>query len=236
MNSFCDLYDYDVKKVNEMERDNMEKANPVEAPSLEKEASEEMQEDHDSCGSGCCSSGSGCCKERDAEDEQNTCCDDGATQEVPDPMRQKLMEAEARRDEYLELAQRVQADFDNFRRRSKSAVADAYKSSVADTVEGFLPVMDNLERARTSAQEAEASDAMVKGIEMVIRQFKDCLYKLDVEEIEAMNATFDPVLHNAVMQVEPQDGQPSNTVAEVLQKGYKMGDKVIRYSMVRVYS
>ncbi len=219
-----------------MERDDMEKANPVGEPSLEQEASEGMQADHDSCGSGCCSSGSGCCKEGDSGNEQNTCCDDDALQGALDPITQKLVEAEARRDEYLELAQRVQADFDNFRRRSKSAVADAYKSSVADTVEGFLPVMDNLERAWTSAVEGKASDAMVKGIEMVIRQFRDCLYKLDVEEIEALDAPFDPVLHNAVMQVEPQDGQPSNTVAEVLQKGYKMGDKVIRYSMVKVYS
>lgn len=148
---------------------------------------------------------------------------------------EKLAEAEQKRDEYLQLAQRVQADFDNFRRRNKSAVADAYKTSAADTVGAFLPVLDNLERALSSAQENNAPETFVKGIEMVLRQFKDCLYKLDVEEIDALGAPFDPELHNAVLRVDPEAEAQMNTVADVLQKGYKIGDKVIRYSMVKVY-
>ena len=169
----------------------------------------------------------------------DTGAEDSAPQDAPppsDPLVQKLEEAERKRDEYLQLAQRVQADFDNFRRRNKSAVADAYKSSAADTVGALLPILDNLERALISAQESGAPESFVKGIDMVLRQFKDCFFKLDVEEIEALGAPFDPEQHNAVMRVEPEDEKQANIVAEVLQKGYKMGDKVIRYSMVKVYS
>lgn len=94
--------------------------------------------------------------------------------------------------------------------------------------------MDNLDRAIESISEAGADDSILKGIEMVRRQFLDTLAKLNVEEIEAMGKPFDPELHNAVGQVEAEDGQEENTVALVLQKGYRMGERVIRYSMVQV--
>jgi len=159
-------------------------------------------------------------------------CGDGSSE--LEELKRRLAEAEEKRDEYLAMAQRVQADFDNFRRRNRNVVSDACKSATADTIEVLLPVLDNLERAYSTSVETGAPESFTKGIDMVIRQFKDCLYKLDVEEIEALDQPFDPELHNAVMQVEAQEGQAENTVVEVLQKGYRMGSRIIRYSMVKV--
>ncbi len=153
---------------------------------------------------------------------------------VVSKLQKKLEETEGKRDEYLSLAQRVQADFDNYKRRNKSATADSYRSATADVVEAFLPVLDNLERAMDSVPDSDAEASVRKGVEMVKKQFLDTLSRLDVEEIEALGKPFDPAFHNAVGQVDGEEGQEENTVAEVLQKGYKMGDKVIRYSMVHV--
>jgi len=171
----------------------------------------------------------GCCSAECMIDEG---CEDCSSE--LEELEKRLKETEEKRDEYLAMAQRVQADFDNFRRRNRNAINDAYKSATADTIENLLPVLDNLERAYSSSVDSGAPESFTKGIDMVIRQFRDCLYKMDVEEIEALNQPFDPELHNAVMQVEAEEGQPENTIVEVLQKGYRMGNKVIRYSMVKV--
>ena len=157
----------------------------------------------------------------------------GKSSLVPE-LQKKLEETEGKRDEYLSLAQRVQADFDNYKRRNKNAIADSYHSATADVVEAFLPVLDNLERAMDSVPDSDAEVSVRKGVEMVKKQFLDTLSRLGVEEIEALGKPFDPTFHNAVGQVDGEEGQEENTVAEVLQKGYKMGDKVIRYSMVHV--
>ncbi len=157
-----------------------------------------------------------------------------AKDSVISELQKKLEETEKKRDEYLSLAQRVQADFDNYKRRNKNAIADSYRSATADVVEAFLPVLDNLERAMDSVPDSDAETSVRKGVEMVKKQFLDTLSKLGVEEIEALGKPFDPALHNAVGQVDGEEGQEENTVAEVLQKGYKTGDKVIRYSMVHV--
>ena len=112
-------------------------------------------------------------------------------------------------------------------------MAESYEAATADTVEAFLPVLDNLDRAIESITAAGADESILKGIELVRRQFLDTLTKLNVEEIEAMGKPFDPELHNAVGQVEAEDGQEENTIAMVLQKGYRIGERVIRYSMVQ---
>ena len=148
-------------------------------------------------------------------------------------LKEQLAEAEAKQD-VSKGAQRLQADFENYKRRNRNALAESYETATADVVEAFLPVLDNLDRAIESISEAGADDSILKGIEMVRRQFLDTLAKLNVEEIEAMGKPFDPELHNAVGQVEAEDGQEENTVALVLQKGYRMGERVIRYSMVQV--
>lgn len=149
-------------------------------------------------------------------------------------LQQQLEKAMQERDEYLSLAQRIQADFDNYRRRNKNAIAEAYDAATADVVKAFLPVLDNLERALDSAKESSSHEAIAKGVEMVVRQFKDVLNKLGVEEIEALGKSFDPELHEAVMRAECEEGVEDNTVVEVLQKGYKYKDRVIRHSMVKV--
>ncbi|HHY82164.1 MAG TPA: nucleotide exchange factor GrpE [Clostridiales bacterium] len=175
----------------------------------------------------------GCCCEGGQErSEGESCCSekDPALEEL----EQKLKEAEAKVDEYIKLAQRVQADFENYKRRNRNAIADAYREASAEVVGVFLPVLDNLDRAIDSITAAGADESIIKGIELVRRQFLDTLTKLGVEEIDALGKPFDPELHNAVGQVEAEEGQEENTVAAVLQKGYQMNGRVIRYSMVQV--
>ncbi|NLO82894.1 MAG: nucleotide exchange factor GrpE [Clostridiales bacterium] len=167
------------------------------------------------------------------EEEHKCSCENEGLPTVEE-LQEQLNKVISEKNEYLSLAQRLQADFDNYRKRNKSALAEAYESATVDTISAFLPVLDNLERALESASSSSSDDSIVKGIEMVTRQFVDVLKKLGVEEIEALGKTFDPQLHNAVMKTELEDGMEENTVVEVIQKGYKYKDRVIRYSMVKV--
>ncbi len=150
---------------------------------------------------------------------------------TPQPEADKaLEEAQRQRDEYIALAQRVQADFDNYRRRNQNVRQDAYDEGVRDTLTKLLPVLDNLERA-SAAQGSE--DAIREGVQMVLKQTLAMLTAAGVEEIAAEGVAFDPNVHNAVMQ-EPADGVESGTITMVLQKGYTQGAKVLRHSMVKV--
>lgn len=155
---------------------------------------------------------------------------------IIEELKQKLGAAEQKRDEYLAIAQRVQADFENYKRRNKTAVSDAYRDGALETIKALLPVLDNLERALDNAKNSTSDEgkAISKGIEMVVKQFLDIMSKMEIEEIDALGKPFDPNYHNAVMQVEAENEEQKNTVVEVLQKGYKQKDKVIRYSMVKV--
>ncbi|HOB19231.1 MAG TPA: nucleotide exchange factor GrpE [Candidatus Atribacteria bacterium] len=181
----------------------------------------------------------GCCdarddsvsEDKDAKQNEKTMAELEAEIES---LKLKLNEAEQQRDEYLSLAQRVQADFDNYRKRNRNAIADSYANATCDVVGHFLPVLDNIDRALESFKGAQAHESLIKGVEMVQKQFLSTLEKLGVKEIEALGRPFDPELHEAVMQAEAQEGQEPNTVIEVLQKGYRTEDKIIRYSMVKV--
>lgn len=125
---------------------------------------------------------------------------------------------------------RTLAEYDNFRKRSQKEKDAIYPDAVANTVLAFLPVLDNFERALA----AECKDAdFKKGVELIMNAFKDCLTKLKVEEIAALGEEFDPNLHNAVMHIE-DDATADNVIVDVFQKGYKLGDKVIRHAMVKV--
>ena len=142
---------------------------------------------------------------------------------VIDQSTQLLAAAE---DKYLRLA----AEYDNFRKRSAKEKESAWTDSKASTAAAFLPVYDNLERAL----KAPCSDeAFLKGVEMTMNQLKEVLTKLGIEEIPALNEKFDPNLHNAVMHVD-DDTVEENTIVEVFQAGFKTGDKVIRFAMVKV--
>ena len=141
----------------------------------------------------------------------------------------KLQAAIKERDEYLDLAQRQKAEFANYKRRTEGIRKDAYDESRRDTIEAFLPVLDNLERALAVSEE----NALTEGVKMVYRQMVETLTKMGVEEINPEGEMFDAMLMNAVLQGTPEEGEPG-TVCQVLQKGYKLGDHVIRHAMVKV--
>ena len=153
-------------------------------------------------------------------------------QENKDQVQTALEEASAKAAEYLLLAQRVQADFENFRKRNESIRADAYADGRKDTAALMLPVLDNLERAVEAA--ADSPDAALKsGLEMVLKQMTDAYTRMDVKPIDRTGEKFDPNLENAILQGSAEEGAPG-TVCQVLQKGYMIGDKVLRHAMVKV--
>lgn len=124
---------------------------------------------------------------------------------------------------------RISAEYDNFRKRTAKEKEAIYTDACEDVLKNMLPVLDNLERAVDAGGNFED---LKKGIEMTVRQFKDGLTKLNVEEIPG-EGTFDPNLHNAVMHVD-DDQYGQNQIVEVFQKGYKREEKVLRHSMVKV--
>lgn len=129
-------------------------------------------------------------------------------------------------DKYLRLA----AEYDNFRKRSAKEKEALYADAFAEAVSAFLPVIDNTERA---VEYATDDGELAKGVRMLYKQLKDTLEKMRVTEIASDGAEFDPNLHNAIMH-EDDENAPENTVALTLQKGYLLGDKVIRHALVKV--
>ena len=123
---------------------------------------------------------------------------------------------------------RMLAEYDNFRRRATAEKDGVYNNATTDVLTAILPVIDNLELAMKYATEAEK---VVKGVEMTLVRFKEILENLGISEIEC--STFDPNLHNAVMHIE-DESYGEGEIVDVLQKGYKKDDKIIRYAMVRV--
>ena len=132
----------------------------------------------------------------------------------------------AEHDSYLRLA----ADYDNFRKRTIKEKEQSYSCGKADAVEKLLPVYDNLERALNQPTEDEAYK---KGVEMTMNQLVGIFAGLGVEIFGNVGETFDPNIHNAVMHLE-DDETPENTITQVFQKGFKLGDKIVRFAMVQV--
>ena len=137
---------------------------------------------------------------------------------------EKLVREE--KDRYLRLA----AAYDNCRKRSHKEKDSLYTDIKVDTLRKFLPVYDNLERA---LKQATADEAYRKGVEMIMAQFKSTMDGLGVTEIAAEGEKFDPEKHNAVMHVE-DESFGENEIVEVFQRGFTLGDKVIRFAMVKV--
>ena len=146
----------------------------------------------------------------------------------------KLAEALAERDDFKDKYLRTFSDFNNYRKRVASTRAEALLDGRCEAVEKILPVLDNFERALEHIDDAK-DDAIVQGFTMVYRQLVETVEKLGVHVIPAQGEVFDPTKHQAIQMVEPQEGQESGTVAEVIQKGYAMQDRIIRSSMVVVY-
>jgi molecular chaperone GrpE len=146
-------------------------------------------------------------------------------------VEQQLAEAEAKRDEYLDLLQRTKADFENYRKRAirdqERLVAHAHERLVKE----LLPVLDDLERALEAAERHEEA-ALVDGVKLVQGALRKALEKEGLAEI-ATEGAFDPHVHEAVL-TQPGNGKDSGSVLEVLQRGYRLGDKVVRPAKVIV--
>lgn len=133
-------------------------------------------------------------------------------------------------EEMTDRYKRVLAEFENFKKRSQKEREQLYNSILSDIIEVILPVLDNLE----NALKAETKDENYKqGIELVQKQFKDVLKSKGIEEINAVGETFDPSLHEAVSSIQDEK-RGEKEIVEVYRKGYKIGNKVIRHSMVVV--
>ena len=143
--------------------------------------------------------------------------------QTPDPVQDALLQEQ---NKFLRLA----AEYDNYRKRTAKEKESIWADAKASVVASFLPVYDNLERA---LKQDTADEAYKQGVEMTMTQLKDVLSKLGVTEIDAAGQPFDPKLHNAVMHVEDEN-LGENTVAEVFQAGFQLGEKVIRFAMVKV--
>ena len=135
-------------------------------------------------------------------------------------------ELAAERDKYL----RLLAEYDNFRRRSAKERENIYTDVRCETLKKFLPVYDSLSRALAQTPE---DDACRKGLEMIMTQYEKSLAQLGVVMIEAVGQPFDANLHNAVMHIEDEN-YGENVIVEEFEKGFKIGDKILRYSMVKV--
>ena len=134
-------------------------------------------------------------------------------------------ELEELNDKYLRLV----AEYDNYRKRTAKEKEAIYPEAKVSVISSFLPVLDNLERALATA----GDDPVYEGVKMISKQFVETLKAAGVEEIPALGEKFDPNFHNAVMHVD-DDNFGENEIVEEFQKGYKMGDRIIRYSMVKV--
>lgn len=157
-----------------------------------------------------------------------------AEAEVITPEQSNELEALRKQaDENLERYLRAQADFDNFRRRTRQEKEDFAKYASSKLVEQLLPVLDNFERAIQSSKDSKDFDSLLKGIEMTFRQFDQVLEQEGLKRMDAVGQPFNPEYHQAIMQVESEEHE-EGAVVEELQKGYMFKDKVIRPAMVKV--
>lgn len=159
--------------------------------------------------------------------------DNGELQKEIDALNEKLEEKTSKCDEYISMLQRTAAEFDNYKKRTAKEKEAIYGDAVSDVIGSFLPVVDNFERALGTETSNEGEKSLKEGIELVFRQMKEIMKKLGVEEIKSVGESFDPQIHNAVMHVD-DESYGENTVVEEFQKGYRLNDKIIRHSMVKV--
>ena len=151
---------------------------------------------------------------------------------APAVSAEELAAAVAKQEEYLTMAQRVQADFENFRRRNQNVRKEAFDEGARAFATTLLPVIDNMERAVAAAQNS-SDESLRSGVEMVYRQLCEAFEKRGITTIDREGEKFDPNLENAVMQGTPEDGEPG-TVCEVFQKGYQLEGMILRHAMVKV--
>ncbi|MCY9181720.1 nucleotide exchange factor GrpE [Bacillus haynesii] len=169
-----------------------------------------------------------------AEAEQTAAEADAPAEDTQTEMLEKqLKELQERLEEKENKLLRVQADFENYKRRARLDLEAAEKYRSQRIISELLPALDNFERALQIDPDNEQTKSLLQGMEMVHRQILEALKNEGVEQIPSVGEQFDPNLHQAVMQVE-DEAYESNAVVEELQKGYKLKDRVIRPSMVKV--
>ncbi|WP_238455559.1 nucleotide exchange factor GrpE [Desulfolucanica intricata] len=151
----------------------------------------------------------------------------------PEELRRLLKEQTEKAEDYYARLARLQADFENFRRRTRQEKEETVRYATEQLMVDLLPVLDNFERALNIETKENSKDSFMEGMEMIYRQLKDTLSKGGLTVIPAVGEQFDPNKHDAVMQEETVE-QPDNTVIEELRRGYMLKDKVIRPAMVKV--
>lgn len=170
-----------------------------------------------------------------ATEEKSEACEENTPKKEKKSSKKEIKELEEkvsaltaeiaeRDDKYLRMA----AEYDNFRRRSREEKDATYENAMADTIAEILPIIDNLERAAL----CDAEGSVKEGLVMISKSVEAVLHKLGVETVGAVGDKFDPNLHNAVMH-EEDDTRGENEIVEVFQKGYKKGNKIIRFAMVK---
>ena len=179
--------------------------------------------------------------EQTAEPEEAVQTEEKTPEEKPEPQKEKHKSKKDRLGQELESLRkeladekdaklRLAAEYDNYRKRSMKEKDHIYQDGVADTLAKFLQVYDNLERA---LQQKTEDEAYKKGVEMIMASMKDTLTKCGVEIFGEKGETFDPTIHNAVMHTE-DESCGENEITEVFQKGIRIGEKIVRFAMVRV--
>ena len=172
-------------------------------------------------------------KQDPAPETEAKTAEKAAAEEKSDEAKPKTEEAKPKADELAAMNDkylRLCAEYDNFRKRSQKEKDAIYDEVKANTLKSFLPVYDNLVRAL--AQETQ-DEAYKKGVEMIMAQFRTTMEKLGVQEMDCLGKTFDPAFHNAVMHIEDAE-KGENEIVEVFQQGFLLGDRVIRFAMVKV--
>jgi molecular chaperone GrpE len=152
----------------------------------------------------------------------------------PTEPEDELTVAQRERDEYLDLARRTQADFENYKKRAAKDMTAAGARARIGVIREILPVVDNLERALSVAPQGDG-DAFVEGVRLVYRELEGALARAGVEAIEPKGDAFDPNVHEA-LSMRPQEGAESGTVVDVVEKGYRTADTVVRPARVVVAS
>ncbi|MBR5322230.1 MAG: nucleotide exchange factor GrpE [Clostridia bacterium] len=146
-----------------------------------------------------------------------------------DALKKEVEELKKAVEEKNEMFLRMAAEYENYRKRTAKEKEGLYGDAYIDAVTQLLPILDNLERAVAFSE----SGNLAEGVNLTLNMFKDTFTKMGVEEIVTENAEFDPNLHNAVMHID-DESFGENMIVETFSKGYKRGDKVIRYAMVKV--
>lgn len=143
---------------------------------------------------------------------------------------QPLIEMEKKANDYKDKWMRSVAEFDNYKKRNANLWKDAYSEGMSDVILQILPVGDNLDMALSLGLDEKTTE----GVKLIRKRFDDILKGIGVVEINPVGEKFDPMIAEAIMQVEGEEGETSENVKQVFQKGYKLKDKIIRYAKVSV--